>query len=188
MARIFEEREEFDLSRVARTITGKMIRRHPHVFGETEVNSNAEVVENWHKIKLSEKKDRKKQYSVPAKLPALMRAYRISDRAANSGFEITETDENQKDPGVVAAGLQAALKNHESRLASRHIGDLIFALVNIARLAEIHPENALAGSVRIFEARINKAEELISEAHQKIDEISLDQKKRIWQKVQKIIP
>ncbi len=188
LARIFEEREEFDLSRVARTITGKMIRRHPHVFGETEVNSNAEVVENWHKIKLSEKNDRKKQYSVPAKLPALMRAYRISDRVANSGFEITETDENQKDPGILADGLQAALKNHDSRLASRHIGDLIFTLVNIARLAEIHPESALAGSVRIFEARINKAEELISEAHQKIDEISLYEKKRIWQKVQKIIP
>jgi tetrapyrrole methylase family protein/MazG family protein len=61
MARMFEEREEFDLSRVARTITGKMIRRHPHVFGETEVNSSAEVVQNWHKIKLNEKKDNKKQ-------------------------------------------------------------------------------------------------------------------------------
>jgi tetrapyrrole methylase family protein/MazG family protein len=191
LAGIFEERKEFDLSRVARTITGKMIRRHPHVFGETKINSSAEVVQNWHKIKLSEKKDNKTQSlpnSMPAKLPALMRAYRISERVANSGFEITETDENQKDPGVVADGLQAALKNHDSRLAARHIGDLIFNLVNIARLAEIHPESALAGSVRIFEARVKKAEELISEAHQKIDEISLDEKKRIWQKVQKIIP
>ena len=190
MARMFEERKEFDLSRVARTITGKMIRRHPHVFGETEVNSSAEVVQNWHKIKLNEKKDNKKQSlldSIPAKLPALMRAYRVSDRVANSGFEITEIDENLIDPGVVADGLQAALKNHDSRLASRHIGDLIFTLVNIARLAEIHPESALAGSVKIFEARFKKVEELISGAQQMIDEISVDEKKRIWEKVQKII-
>ena len=150
---MFEERQEFDLSQVARTIADKMIRRHPHVFGETQVSSSAEVVQNWHKIKLNEKQDNKKQSlldSVPAKLPALIRAYRISERVAKSGFEIAETDENQKDPAAVADGLQAALKNHDSRLASRQFGDLIFALINIARLAEIHPESALAGICQNF--------------------------------------
>jgi tetrapyrrole methylase family protein/MazG family protein len=191
IARMFEERQEFDLSRVARTITDKMIRRHPHVFGETEVNSSAEVVQNWHKIKLNENKDNKNQSlldSVPAKLPALIRAYRISDRVAKSGFELTEADEHQKVPEAVTDGLQAALNNHDSRLASRQFGDLIFTLVNIARLAEIHLESALAGSVKIFEARFKKMEELIAESKQDFDDISLDEKKRIWQKVQKIVP
>lgn len=191
IARMFEERHKFDLSQVARSITDKMIRRHPHVFGDTEVNSSAEVVQNWHRIKRNEKKGNKNHSlldSVPVKLPALIRAYRVADRVAKSGFELTETDENQMDPEAMADGLQAALKNHDNRLAARHIGDLIFTLVNLARLAEIHPESALAGSVRIFEARFKKMEELLAEIQQEFEGISLDEKKRLWQKVQKIIP
>ncbi len=191
MATMFEERQEFDLSQVARSITDKMIRRHPHVFGETEISSSAEVVQNWHKIKLNEKQDNKKQSlldSVPAKLPALMRAYRISDRVAKSGFEIAETDENLKDPSAVADKLPAALGNHDSRLASRQFGDLIFSLINIARLAEIHPESALAGTVKIFEARFKKMEGLLAEGKRELDEISLEEKKRMWQRVIQMIP
>jgi tetrapyrrole methylase family protein/MazG family protein len=191
MASMFEERREFDLSQVARTITDKMIRRHPHVFGETEVSSSADVAQNWHKIKLGEKQDNKQQSlldSVPAKLPALMRAYRISDRVAKSGFEITETDENLKDPSAVAGGLPAALKNHDGRLASRQFGELIFSLINLARLAEIHPESALAGTVKIFEARFKKMEELMAKNKRKFDEISSEEKKRMWQRVVKMIP
>jgi tetrapyrrole methylase family protein/MazG family protein len=191
LAAMFEERQEFDLSQVARTIVDKMIRRHPHVFGDTQVSSSAEVVQNWHKIKLNEKQNDKKQSlldSVPAKLPALLRAYRISDRVAKSGFEIAETHENLKDPSAVADGLQAALNNHDSRLSSRQFGDLIFAMINIARLAEIHPESALAGTVKIFEARFKKMEELMAESQLEFDEISAEEKKRMWQRVQKMIP
>lgn len=191
MASMFAERREFDLSLVAQTITAKMIRRHPHVFGDSQVSGSADVVRNWHKIKLNEKQDHKKQSlldSVPAKLPALMRAYRISDRVAKSGFEITETDENLKDPSAVAESLPAALKNHDSRLASRQFGELIFSLINLARLAEIHPESALAGTVKIFEARFKKMEELMAKSKRELDEISLEEKKRLWHRVQKMIP
>jgi len=89
IAGMFQERGEFDLSRVAQTITEKMIRRHPHVFGDQTVNNSEEVIQNWHKIKLNEKKSSPKQSlldSVPSKLPALMRAYRIQDRVANFYF------------------------------------------------------------------------------------------------------
>jgi tetrapyrrole methylase family protein/MazG family protein len=191
IARMFEERGEFDLPQIARTITEKMIRRHPHVFGEKEVISSAEVVQNWHKIKLNEKKVIKKPSlldSVPAKLPALIRAYRVSDRVAKSGFEWTEIAGNQKDTEVVAGKLQAALENHDSDLASRLFGDLLFALVNMARFAEIHPESALAGSVKKFEARFKKMEKLVAESKREFDEVSLEEKKRIWQKMQKIVP
>ena len=117
-----------------------------------------------------------------------MRAYRISDRAAKSGLEIAQTDENFKDPATVADELQAALKNHDSRLASRQIGDLIFTLINIARLAQIHPERALAGTAKIFEARFKKMQELLAESKRGFDEISEEEKKRMWQKVRKMIP
>jgi tetrapyrrole methylase family protein/MazG family protein len=190
IARMFDERGEFDLSRVARTITEKMIRRHPHVFGEKKVNSSAEVVQNWHKIKLSEKKELKKQSlldSIPAKFPALIRAYRVSDRVAKSGFEWTTMAENRKDMETLADGLQSALRNHDSRLASRQFGDLLFALVNMARFAEIHPESALSGSVKTFEERFKKMEELIAESKREFDKVSLDEKRLIWEKVQKTV-
>lgn len=187
---MFEERQEFGLSQVVRTIRDKMIRRHPHVFGESQVNSSAEVVANWHKIKLKEKQENNSPSlldSVPAKLPALMRAYRLSDRAAKSGFEVAQTDENLTDPSAPAAGLLKALNNHDSPLASRQVGDLIFTLINIARLAEIHPERALAGTVKIFEERFKKMEALLADSKRQFDEISEEEKKRMWQKVQKLI-
>jgi len=191
IAEMFEERKEFNLSQVARSITEKMIRRHPHVFGDMEVNSSAEVIQNWHKIKLNEKKDLQKQSlldSVPAKLPALIRAYRVSDRVAKSGFEWSEMGENQKDVQAVAAGLQVEPENHDKRPTSRQVGDLLFALVNMARLAEIHPERALTGSVKKFETRFKKMEDLIAESKRAFDEVSSEEKKRIWEKVQRIVP
>ena len=191
IAKMFEELGKFDLSQVARSITEKMIRRHPHVFGEKKINSTAEVIQNWHNIKIDEKKDLKKKSildSVPAKIPALMRAYRVSDRVAKSGFEWTEIPGNQKDMETVASGLQAALKNLDGHLASRQFGDILFVLINIARLAEIHPESALAGSVKKFEIRFKKMEELVTESKREFEEISVEERKRIWEKVQKIVP
>ena len=149
IARMFQERGEFDLSDVAQTITEKMIRRHPHVFGEKTVNSSDEVIENWHKIKLNEKKSSQKQSlldSVPVQLPALMRAYRISDRAAKSGFDWAEVDGAVENVEKELDGLKAALNKQNREILSQKFGDLLFDLVNIARLAEIHPETALAGS------------------------------------------
>ncbi len=190
IAGMFEEHGAFDLSDVAGTIYEKMVRRHPHVFGETELNSSVEVSQNWHKIKRSEKKNSKNRSlldSVPAKLPALMRAYRISDRAAKSGLEWLELAENQVNMDPVLIGLQAKLDNHDSQHAIRQIGDLFFNLVNLARIAEIHPESALAGSVKKFEARFKKMEELVAESKRDFDEVSPEEKKRLWQELRKII-
>jgi tetrapyrrole methylase family protein/MazG family protein len=190
IARMFEELEEFDLSWVARSITEKMIRRHPHVFQEKKINSSAEVSQNWHRIKLAEKKDSKRQSlleSLPAKLPALIRAYRISDRAAKSGLEWAEVDENNSNPDSMADAL-IALKNRDSHFDSRRFGDMLFALINLARLAEIHPERALIKSVKKFEARFRKMEEIVAESSRKFDDVSQEEKKRVWKKAQELIP
>ena len=191
IAGMFEEIGDFDLSRVARSITDKMIRRHPHVFGQKKVNSSAEVSQNWHKIKLAEKKKGASQSrleSLPAKLPALIRAYRISDRAAKSGLEWTEVSENQTIPEALAGELLKVIKNKYSRLESRQFGDLLFALINRARLAEIHPERALTGSVKKFEARFRKMEEIVAESSREFDDVSKEEKMQIWREVQKMIP
>jgi tetrapyrrole methylase family protein/MazG family protein len=190
IARIFQERGEFSLSDVAQTITEKMIRRHPHVFGEESVNSSQEVVENWHKIKLSEKKSTSKQSSldsVPVQLPALIRAYRISDRAAKSGFDWAEVDETLENVEQELGGLKAILKKQNNTNLSQKFGDLLFLLVNIARLAKIHPETALAGSNKTFELRFRKMEDLVSESERDLENISGREKALIWEKVKKIV-
>jgi len=190
IARMFQERGEFDLSDVAQTITEKMIRRHPHVFGEENVTSSEEVVVNWHKIKLSEKKSTAKQSSldsVSVKLPALIRAYRISDRAAKSGFDWAEVDKDLEDVKQKLGGLKTILNNQNNVHVSQIFGDLLFILVNIARLAKIHPETALAGSNKRFELRFRKMEIMVSKSERIFENMSASDKALIWEKVKKIV-
>ncbi|MBW2430961.1 MAG: nucleoside triphosphate pyrophosphohydrolase [Deltaproteobacteria bacterium] len=191
VARMFQERGEFDLSDVAQTITDKMIRRHPHVFGEKKINSSEEVIQNWHKIKLAEKKasDQKSLLdSVPPGLPALIRAFRISDRAAKSGLEWMNIAGNLQDTTEMLDKLQVALKNQDINLLAGQFGDLLFTLVNIARLAKIHPESVLAGSIKKFELRFKKMEELVAESKRELSEVTAEEKTLIWDKAHKMVP
>jgi MazG family protein len=129
IARMFQERGEFDLSDVAQSIIEKMIRRHPHVFGEENVKTSEEIVENWQKIKLSERKSTGKQSSldsVPVQLPALIRAYRISDRVAKTGFDWLEIDEALENVEQELAGLKAILNTQNSAILSQKLGDFLF--------------------------------------------------------------
>ena len=190
IARMFQERGEFDLADVARTITKKMIRRHPHVFGDKKINSSEDVIQNWHKIKLDEKKSTAKPSlldSVPVKLPALLRAYLVSDRVAKTAFDDTDIDSNLKHAHGALDRLKAVLKCQNSSDSSEQIGDLLFAVVNLARLAKIHPESALAGSVKRFEKRFKKMEEQFSESERESEEAGIEEKKLIWQKSQKSV-
>ena len=190
IARMFEERGEFDLSDVAQTITEKMTRRHPHVFGEGNVNSSEEVVENWHKIKLSEKKSTPQQStldSIPVQLPALIRAYRMSERAANSGFDWAEVDKALENVKQELDGLITILNKQNNAHLSQNFGDLLFILVNIARLAKIHPETALAGSNKRFELRFRKMENMVSKSERILENMSGREKVLIWEKVKKIV-
>ena len=190
IARMFEERCEFDLSDVVHAITEKMIRRHPHVFGEDNLNSSAEVVENWHKIKLSEKKTTSTLSSldsVPVQLPALMRAFRISDRAAKSGFDWTKIDEACENAEQTVRELKASPNTSNHSQLSQKFGDILFVLVNLARAANVHPETALAGSNKRFELRFKKVENLIAESARDFESIPLDEKARIWERVKRTV-
>jgi len=191
VARMFQERGKFDLSDVAQTITAKMIRRHPHVFGEKNINSSEEVIQNWHKIKLDEKKASGRQSlldSVPPRLPALIRAFRISDRVAKSGFEWMDIAGNLQDATDLLDRLQIVLRNQVINFSAGQFGDLLFSLVNIARLAKIHPESVLAGSVKKFELRFKKMEKLVAESKRELSEVTLEEKALIWDKAQKMVP
>jgi tetrapyrrole methylase family protein/MazG family protein len=190
IAAMFEEQGEFNLEDVAQTITEKMIRRHPHVFGDQKVDSSEEVIANWHKIKLKEKDPSKRLSlldSVPAKLPALLRAYRILDRAAKNGFEWADIAEGLPDSERLSEKIKSAVEHQGRELSVKEFGDLLFTLVNVARLAKIHPDEALAESVKKFERRFREMEELISDDGRDFGNISMKEKALIWDKTEKIV-
>lgn len=191
IARMFQEEGQFDLQNVAQTITEKMIRRHPHVFGERMVQSSDEVIQNWHRIKLNEKKTTQTTSlfdSVPVALPALLRAYRISDRAAKTGFDWLDKITMLRQVEEELDGVRAAVKKGDGHNISQKFGDLLFSVVNAARIAKIHPETALTSSINAFEKRFKKLEESILEGNRKFEDLSIDEKKQIWAEIDSADP
>jgi tetrapyrrole methylase family protein/MazG family protein len=183
---MFREREQFGLRDVVQTIVAKMIRRHPHVFGKQRVASSEEVIQTWHKIKLEENKASRRGSildSVPVKLPALMRAYRISERAAKSGIDQMDISGFLRNVEENLNGLNAALMRQDKALLTIEFGELLFNLVNAARVAKIHPETALAVSVRKFEKRFKEMEAHLSETNREFEDVSPEEKARIWEEL-----
>ena len=155
LARIFEESGDFSIFDVIETITEKMIRRHPHVFGDTRVSNSDEVRDKWHEIKIAEAKDKETAQnsfldSVPKQLPALMRAYRISERVARADPDQPNVDSVVKKLDKELAGLKSTLKEANSEEMTEKLGDLLFAVVNLSRLIRVHPETALRKAVSKF--------------------------------------
>ena len=183
LARMFQEAGSFSIDDVARHINRKMTRRHPHVFGTDVVNSADDVVQNWQKIKLSEKNKAKKESildTIPAKLPALMRAYMISDRTSKAGFEHNTILRHLNEIVKHLAALRSTPPDAEKEPADQKLGDVLFDIVNFAREAGIHPETALSGSVKRFEERFKRMEKRILESGKKIQDVPQDEKDRIW--------
>lgn len=161
LAGIFEEAGDFNMSDVLQKITEKMIRRHPHVFGQAQVSSPEEVRDRWHETKMAEAKDKERAPSsfldsVPQKLPALMRAYRISERAAKLGFHRTDVDSVLMQLDKELAELKAVVKSANSEKSAEKLGDLLFTMVNLARFVRVHPEAALARTISKFVGNVQK--------------------------------
>lgn len=162
MARLFEEKGGFSIDDVARGITAKMIRRHPHVFGTANVQNTEEIRQNWHTIKQAEKKQAENTSildSVPRNMPALMRTYQLIERTARSGFE-------RKNRESLLTGLKSefdqlirAVENNRTDRLLDDFGNVMFSLVNLAQLLKFHPETALSGAIKTFEKRFRKLAE-----------------------------
>ncbi len=193
IATIFEEIKKFDLLQAINLVTEKMYRRHPHVFGDTKVENAEDVKKQWHYIKQTEKNETLQTSvldSVPKNLPALIRAYRISERAARTGFDWDDIN------GVIAKveeeweefkqEVNASRENKENHLKkSLEFGDVLFTLVNVARFAGIHPETALAESTHKFEKRFKLMENTISGNGKRIDRVCRPEMDRLWEQAKK---
>jgi len=189
LAGLFREMGHFNIKDVVDLNVEKMTRRHPHVFGNESVDTVEDVGARWHQIKMEEKSLAKKASildSVPAGLPALMRAYRISERAAKTGFDWNDISGVMQKVEEEWSELKAVLKR-ESRaskdqdLLALEFGDVLFTLVNVARFAHIHPETALRNSTKKFENRFKYMEKLIIESRRNIESASQEEKDELWE-------
>ncbi len=148
---IAEETDQFDLAGVVSAVTDKMIRRHPHVFGDIAVSGVEEVLQNWESLKASERQGASVLSGVPASLPALLCAYRMQEKAASVGFDFPDQESTWAKVEEEIQEFKAAASDAERE---NELGDLLFALVNYARKNQINPEDALRGTNRRFRNRL----------------------------------
>lgn len=182
VSRMYEEKGIFDIEKVASFSREKMIRRHPHVFGDARAKDAEAVLNGWHKIKNKEKQSDHKHFldSVPSKMPALHRAFQLTERAARVGFDWAERGDVLKKAEEEWIEFKTALESGNTNDTISEIGDLIFSLVNISRWCKIHPETALNESVQKFIHRFNYIENQLSLQGKNLESASLEEMDSLW--------
>lgn len=153
LCRVFEEEGEFDLSQVIEAIYQKMVRRHPHVFGDTTWENAEQVVQGWQEIKAGEKKGQDPFESIPVDVPSLLKAHRISQRAAGFGFDWPHIDGVLEKVREELRELEEAIGKNDLEAAGDELGDVLFSLVNVGRFLGVPAENALRKTIQKFLSR-----------------------------------
>lgn len=180
-AKIGEEKGEFDIADVADALNKKLIFRHPHVFGEVKAETAHDVEQNWEQIKLKEKDGNKTVLSgVPGALPAMIKADRIQEKAANVGFDWETREQVWEKVKEEIDEFAAAAKTKDPAEMEAEMGDLLFSLVNAARLYKINPENALEKTNAKFISRFNHIESRAAEMGIKLKDMTLEQMDQLW--------
>ncbi|MDD5456066.1 MAG: nucleoside triphosphate pyrophosphohydrolase [Candidatus Margulisbacteria bacterium] len=184
---IAEQNNKFSLQSVAEKISQKMIRRHPHVFGDGKVSSVDEVWKNWDSIKRKEKKEKSDNnkaesmlHNVPKNLPALLRAEKIQKRVARVGFDWADVSKVWNKVHEELQELKDAVKEDSKEHIREEVGDLLFSVVNLCRKLDIDPEDALQHSNKKFISRFSYLENKFIEKKKDISESSLEEMDFLW--------
>ncbi len=187
-ARMAEEAGEFDFDDVAGVIAEKMIRRHPHVFGDEKQRAAGKVDGSWEEIKELERNDGDDASAlagVARALPALKRAQKLGKRASRVGFDWPDRHGVHIKIHEELDELEEAVGTRDSGNIEEEFGDLLFAVVNLARHLDIDPEKALSGANIKFERRFRDMEREITESGKEINNLSLDIMERHWRRAKK---
>ena len=188
-ARIAEEQGAFDVVDVLNGVCEKLISRHPHIYGDVNVNGEADVKRNWEQLKLKEGNDSVLS-GVPRSLPALVKAYRIQEKVQGVGFDWEEKQQVwQKVEEELAEFKQefnvAANETADMEKAESEFGDLLFSLVNYARFIGINPENALERTNKKFIKRFNHLEARVKEIGKPLKEMTLAEMDVFWEEAKR---
>ncbi len=185
-ARLAEEEGRFDIDDVVDHLCKKLIKRHPHVFGEEEAKTAEEVLKNWEKRKLEERKSVLE--GVPKHLPALMRAEKLQKKAAKVGFDWKDLKEVKEKVLEEWKEFWEALERGNREEIEHEFGDLLFALVNLARFLNIDPEEALQKANERFIKRFSHVERRVKESGKPWEEFTLEELDRFWEEAKKHNP
>jgi MazG family protein len=201
-ARVANERGEFNIDDVIDEVHAKMVRRHPHVFGDTKAGDSAEVLRNWEAIKAEEKRGAGKSVGEPdsasildgvsTKAPALMEAHQISTKVARVGFDWKSVEDIFAKLQEEVDELRAAIEEHKKSSdeadharVREEIGDLLFVVTNLARRLNVEPEAALKLMNRKFRRRFGHIEAKLREQNRKFGETTLDELEELWQEAKR---
>lgn len=188
IAQMASEAGLFNAEDVVRGLTGKMTRRHPHVFGDVRADSSAQVLENWEEIKTGEKERKKKKdvsllSGLPASMPPLSKAFRIQGKAAHVGFDWPKGDLTPLYDKVEEEleELREAIGEDDPGRVEEEFGDLLFAAVNMARHLSVNPDAALGRANRKFAGRFREVERFVSESSRPWSDFTLEELDRLWE-------
>lgn len=181
-SQIAEENGRFNIIEVLEDVTAKLIRRHPHVFGESGVRDTDGVVKQWEAIKREEKNDAGGHYlaDLPAALPALMRAQKAQKKAARVNFDWTEISDVVAKVDEELAEAKEAIASRDPSAIADEIGDLLFAVVNLARKSKLDAETALQTATDKFVSRFSRVEDELRARGKKLGEVGLEELDEIW--------
>jgi MazG family protein len=182
---IAEEDSAFTIENVVSESSAKLIRRHPHVFGNTKVRDSKDVLNNWEKIKLSEGR-KSLMDGVPKKMPSLLRAHRLQEKASKVGFDWKRKEDVWQKVVEEIDELHAAERKRSHDHLEEEYGDLLFALVNYARFLKINPESALGRSTKKFAKRFQRIEDEIRKRGKKLEHSTLEEMDAIWNEGKKL--
>ena len=186
-SKMADERGEFDIADVCNALCDKLVYRHPHVYGNVSAETSEAVKENWEQLKLKEKDGNHGVLAgVPAALPALIKAYRIQDKARNVGFDWEERSQVWGKVREELAEFEAEVDKMDADRMESELGDVLFSIINAARLYKINPENALERTNKKFIRRFNYLEDKTIKQGKDLRSMTLEEMDRYWDEAKKL--
>lgn len=180
-AKIAEEKKEFDIAEVCKSLSEKLIFRHPHIFGNEEANTSLQVEKNWEQLKLKEKGGNKTILGgVPDGLPSLIKAHRIQDKARSAGFDWNKKEDVWIKVQEEITELNKEIDDQNEDQMEAEFGDLFFSLINAARLYNINPDNALERTNQKFIRRFNYVESETKKRGLNLSNMTLSEMDELW--------
>jgi tetrapyrrole methylase family protein/MazG family protein len=187
-AAIAEEAGDFDMADVIRTLCDKLVRRHPHVFGDLHISDSDAQVENWERIKKAEKGEERPSAlsGVPPDLPALLKAQKITEKASRVGFDWEHADQVFAKVMEELHEFEEAWEGGDENRMEDELGDLLFAIVNLGRFLSLNPEEALRKTINRFQRRFQYVEGNLQSQGKKMNETPLVDMDRLWEEAKKL--
>lgn len=183
-SRIASEQQQFTIEDVMTAVSEKLIRRHPHIYGEVQVNNEEDVKRNWEKLKLKEGK-KSVLSGVPQSLPAVVKATRLQEKAKQVGFEWDNREQVWDKVEEEMEELKEAIGQNDQDKIEAEFGDLMFSMINYARFLSVDAENALERTNKKFIGRFTKMEELAQQQGKPLADMSLEEMDAIWNIIKK---